>query len=219
MAESYGFFNSATGDERKYRADQFAEFFSIFLNSGIASVNSNVGLKIKPDTGLKINMDTGFALINGYYYKNDSQRAFNIEASDSTLNRIDRAILKLDLAARTITVYIKKGNLASSPAAPSLQRDSSIYELSLAQIVVNARSTAVTVVDERMDKTVCGLISVAANVPVQEMWDIFNSQWAKIQEQWEQWFNNKQNLVNPKIFQGNSIPSGAIAGDIWICYI
>lgn len=216
MAQNYGFFNSAAGDTRQYKAEEFAELFSSFFNSGIANRGSGIGLKVNAGTGMLVNIDVGYAIIQGYYYKNDTSLSLNIHASDTILNRIDRVVLKLDLVARTIKATVKKGSSASSPIAPGLQRDSSVYELSLAQIKVNAKSTTVTVVDERLDDKVCGLVSIAADVPDQEMWDKFNDDWNNIQVQWNNWFNNQYNKVGSRIFVSASQPSSPVANDIWV---
>lgn len=216
MAQSYGFFNSATGDTRQYRAEEFAELFSSFFNSGLANTGNGIGLKVNGGTGISVSVDPGYAILKGYYYKNDTSLSLSIDAADTTLNRIDRVVLKLDLVARTIKAAIKKGSVASTPIAPSLQRDSSVYELSLAQVRVNAKATTVVVTDERLDSSVCGLISIAAGVPDQEMWDKFNMEWNTIKTQWTNWYNNQYSQVGSRTFVSINQPSGATINDIWV---
>jgi hypothetical protein len=216
MAQTYGFFNSATGDTRQYRAEEFAELFSSFFNSGLANTGSGIGLKANAGTGMSVNIDSGYGIVKGYYYKNDTNLSLSIDAADSALNRIDRIVLRLDLAARTIKTAVKKGSLASTAVAPLLQRDSSVYELSLAQVKVNAKATTVVVLDERLDKSVCGLVSIAAEVPDQEMWDKFNLDWSNIQNKWDNWFNNQYNKVGSKIFVSTTQPASVALNDIWV---
>ncbi|GFZ32567.1 hypothetical protein CSC2_30930 [Clostridium zeae] len=216
MAQTYGFFNSATGDTRQYRAEEFAELFSSFFNSGLANTGSGIGLKVNAGTGMVVNIDSGYSVLKGYYYKNDTSLSLSIDAADSVLNRIDRVVLRLDFVARTIKAVVKKGSLASTPVAPVLQRDSSVYELSLAQVKVNAKATTVVIVDERLDKNVCGLVSIAAEVPDQEMWDKFNLDWSNIQNQWNNWFNNQYNKVGSKIFVSTTQPTAVATNDIWV---
>ncbi|MCM8710545.1 hypothetical protein M2651_05830 [Clostridium sp. SYSU_GA19001] len=157
MAESYGFFDSGINDTRQYTANTFAEYFRSFFTTGVSS-----GLQISATSGMNVSLAQGFAIIQGYFYKNDGAFAIAIENSDPNLPRIDRIVLKLDLIARTIHAVVKKGNTSSSPFAPSLQRDSNIYEISLAKIYVSAGATTISasnITDERYDLSVCGLAS------------------------------------------------------------
>lgn len=216
MSQTYGFFNSAAEDTRQYRAEEFAELFSSFFKSGVANTTSGIGLKVSAGAGMTINIDSGYSILNGYYYKNDSSLSLNIDAADSSLNRIDRVVLRLDLVARTIKAAIKKGNIASFPTAPVLQRDSSVFELSLAQVKIVAKATTVIILDERLDNSVCGLVSITADVPDQEMWDKFNLDWTNIQTQWNNWFNNQYNKVGSRTFVSSSTPTSPTTNDIWI---
>lgn len=216
MAERYGFFNSAQGDVRQYSAEEFSELFNCFFSSGISNNGNGAGLKVNSGAGMNVSIDTGYAVIKGYYYKNDTALSLTIDPADSVLNRIDRVVLSLDLISRTIKSKVKKGTSSSSPVAPNITRDSSVYELSLAQIKVNAKATSVIAIDERLDQSVCGFVSIAAGVPDQEMWNKFTSDWNGIKAQWTNWFNNQYNQVGSRTFVSINQPSGAVANDIWI---
>lgn len=215
MAESYGFFNSAVNDMREYNAEDFAELFSSFFSSGISNEGSGAGLKVT-DNNLDLTIGVGYAIIKGYYYKNDTPLLLGVDGPDPILNRIDRVVLRLDLNSRTIKVKIKKGNTASTPIVPSLERSSSAYELGLAQVKVIAKSTKLVITDERLDKDVCGLISIAAGVPDQEMWDKFNRDWSSIKTEWNNWYNNQYNKVGSRVFVSINQPGEASINDIWI---
>ena len=60
------------------------------------------------------------------------------------------------------TAAVKKGVAASSPSAPALQRDSSVYELAIADVYVPAGATFITapnVTDRRANQMLCGTVS------------------------------------------------------------
>ncbi|MFU1798748.1 hypothetical protein ACM1RC_33310, partial [Paenibacillus azoreducens] len=67
----------------------------------------------------------------------------------------------------------------SNPSPPNLTRSGSVYEISLAQVRVNANSTIVkpgNIKDERLDQTVCGLVNSLVSVDTsqfQKNWDEF----------------------------------------------
>lgn len=219
MAEKSGFFNGTEADPREYRAEEFAEYFNIFLSSGIAVENGKTGLQITAQTGMTVKEDIGNAIMLGYYYKNDAQLTFNIDAADTVLSRIDRIVLRLDLMSRKINTFVKKGTPSSSPVAPILQRDAIIHELSLAKINVPPGCTSITnslIVDERMDTSVCGLITSPIVPPVQDMWNSFNSDLGEIQSAWDSWFQTRQNQIGAKLLVGNIEPTEIGSGDIWL---
>ncbi len=67
----------------------------------------------------------------------------------------------MDTAERKIYSYVKKGQFASSPVAPTLQRDADAYELALADVAVNKGAISITqanITDLRLDKNLCGIV-------------------------------------------------------------
>ena len=89
--------------------------------------------------------------------------------TEAVLNRIDRLVVRLHYANRTMTIVRKAGTAASSPVAPSVTRDANMYELSLATIQINAGTSAITsgmITDTRSDSNVCGFVSsTITNIP------------------------------------------------------
>jgi len=74
--------------------------------------------------------------------------------------------LRLDTSAeaRNIKAVVKTGELSLTPEPPALIREGSIYEISLAQILIIHNTTAIpveNVTDERLDSEVCGLANIA----------------------------------------------------------
>src|SRR5690606_27977648 len=77
--------------------------------------------------------------------------------------RIDRVVVRMDTAtaARKIEVYVKMGTPGSDPSPPSLTRDTEAWEISLAQVLVEANATEIKaedITDERADAGVCGFV-------------------------------------------------------------
>lgn len=168
MTEKSRFFRSEQGD-RKYTADEFAEYFRTLIDGGVWGDQLNA-LQVTADGGgMYVYVDTGRAFIEGYYYENDAQMQLTIDAADPTNPRIDRVVLRLDRATnRAIQAVVKKGTPAASPIPPDLTRDlagSGIYEISLAKVYVDAGTGVIAtdkVTDERSDETVCGYVRYQA---------------------------------------------------------
>lgn len=187
--------------------EQFALYFKQFLSSGIYHTDNIPALQVSHVTGLQSKLGTGSAYIEGFMYNNTSDIIFTHDAADLTNPRIDRIVLRLDRSAnsRYIKAFVKKGTAGISPQPPTLQRDSTIYEISLAQVRINAGVTAInSITDERLDRTVAGLVSSLITIPTEQF-----------QQQWDTWFSTRQNQIGVKVLTGSSEPTGIASGDVW----
>ncbi len=100
-------------------------------------------------TGVQVKVKPGAALLGGFEAELASQTVLALDSADSSYPRIDRVILQLDRTdPSTISLEVLTGNPASSPAAPSLTNNSTISQLSLAQVRVDA--TVGTIVASRV---------------------------------------------------------------------
>lgn len=120
---------------------QFGKWARLIVGNGVAE-----GLAVEPGTGMQVQVPTGQAIVQGVLYINDAAKTLTIGAAPSTAgqSRIDLVVLRLDLAANTLTAVVKAGTASSSPAAPSLQQDASVWEHALATVTVPASVGAIT---------------------------------------------------------------------------
>ncbi|MDU4910552.1 hypothetical protein [Clostridium baratii] len=205
MSEFGGFFNSVNGD-RKYKSEDFAKYFSTFMSTGVNPAIDNLRVYKKNNNTIEIRK--GAANINGYLYLNDNALDKNIDIGTS---RIDRVVLQLNLINRTLNILIKKG---STNAPPNIQRDNSIFELSLAQIQI--KGSGFNVIDERDNYNVCGYMTFTGKADTQEMWNIFNSEWNDQKSVWQNWFENMQGQSIRGIYIQDQKPVNSKVGDVWI---
>lgn len=179
--EKSGFFNSVNGD-RKYQDSDFADFFNSFITNG-AFPNPSTSLQVLSSNNMTVTLKLGKAWINGHVYINGSDLTLNLDPADGVLKRIDRAVLRMDTAGRAINAVIKKGNFASNPVAPVLQRDADGYELGIADIYITAGAISITqanITDLRLNSDLCGVVSFV--VPI-DTTAIFN--------QYQNWYNTR----------------------------
>ncbi|MCT4543481.1 MAG: hypothetical protein N4A63_08065 [Vallitalea sp.] len=180
--EKSSFFNSVCGD-RKYKAQDFAQYFSSFVGNGVFP-NPSTNLQVVSNDDMTVTLKSGKAWINGYFYTNTDNLILTIENADGASNRVDRVVLRLDFLNREVKVAVKKGTFGSAKA-PTLQRDADIYELGLATIQVNRGAIKITqgdTTDTRLDTNVCGVVQGLINQV--DTTTIFN--------QYKQWFEDKQ---------------------------
>ena len=130
--EHYGFFNGGT----EYGQEEFNRYFDNIYESGIA-VNSDQSLQypLSISSG-KIRVGIGFSIIRGFFHYNDSVKELTL-APDTNLPKIYRIILQLNIATASVSLVTRAGSAASSPSAPSITRNETVYELSLAQYKVD----------------------------------------------------------------------------------
>lgn len=163
--ERSSFFNAVLSGEtydRVYTAEDYARYFGSFIGNGVFPTPSTNLQVVADSTSMDIALKAGKGWINGYFYENTEDLTLNVPVADGVLNRIDRVVLRLDFINREIKAYVKKGTFASSPVAPSLVRNSDMYELGLADIRINKGITKIVqadITDLRQNNNYCGLVA------------------------------------------------------------
>lgn len=199
----YGFFNG----EQEYGQEEFSRLFDNIYESGV-SVKSDDTLGfgiVKDQSTLKVS--EGYAIVKGFYLYNDSYKNISV-LKDSSFDRIDRVVIRLNINERKVSIEYKLGTPQSNPKAPTLQRDNLIYELSLAQVRVN-KNGEIIISDERYNMDLCGTIR-PKNLTE------FNSMIKDYSAKFDRWFESQQAKGWRNIFIQSQKPSGSVAGSIWI---
>jgi hypothetical protein len=114
----------------------------------------------------QITISSGLAWINNGEFTGKSvvlttPEALEIPVADGALNRIDLVVLRFDASANESSLAIKSGVPATVPTAPTVSKESELYELGLYLISVPAGSTAVVDSDISsviLDETYCGIM-------------------------------------------------------------
>ena len=168
MSEKSSFFNAELVGEtwdRTYTAEDYANYFGSFIGNGVFP-NPSTNLQIVANGDMTITVKEGKAWINGYMYHNDSDLILSVDPADGVLKRIDRIVVKLDFTNRVISCKVKKGTFASSPIAPTLQRDMDIYELGIADILIDNGVISIIqskITDTRLNTDLCGIVTQTVN--------------------------------------------------------
>ncbi|RXH52482.1 hypothetical protein D6T70_06495 [Kurthia gibsonii] len=213
MAVRSSFFNSVNGD-RRYLANNFAEYFASFISNGIFPTPSNT-LQVYEKTNMTVTVKPGKGWINGYFAVNEYDYDLTLDNADGVLNRIDRIVLRLDFNARAINITVKKGTFASTPVAPTLQRDADAHELALADVYVAKGATTIrqsNITDQRLNNALCGIVH--GTVSQVDTTTIFNqysawfsettgkteseiNQWQlTVKAEFDEWFVSIQNILD-----------------------
>ena len=178
MSLTYGFFDAVYDSDsgtydRTYTAEQFSTYLKGIISDGVVA---NVGnqLAVTPNSGMAIQVGTGRMFINSRWMDNDTVIDLTVGAANGALPRKDIVVVRLDYSGRAIGITVKAGTAAATPTAPSVQRDSTYYEMELAEINVKAGATAITaadITDKRADQTVCGyVVGLVDQIDTAGMW-------------------------------------------------
>ncbi len=193
MAIKYGFFNSVNGD-RVYNAEDVGRYLHGIVSDGVYQDDTG-RMQVLATSGMAVAVQTGRAMLSYHYMENDS--AYNITLDiGTTLPRIDLIVMRLSLTNREITIEVKKGSPAASPAMPLLSRESTVYELALAAVYVPANATSITqtnIQDLRPSSEYCGwvtgIIQQLDTATLYSQWeDAYKTQFNKFEAEFRTWF-------------------------------
>lgn len=152
-------FTSVAGD-RQYSASEWRDYFSAILTSGVvANIENGLRVTAQSTPNKTVFIAAGGIVIKGAMRLVTDTINLSIEDNASGNPRIDRVIARLNYTDRKIEFSIKQGPPALSPVPPNLLRNSSVWELSLAQIFLANGYTVITeveITDERLYEEVCG---------------------------------------------------------------
>jgi hypothetical protein len=140
----------------------YREIFLKYFTEGIFP-NPSTNFQIMENSTNGAIVKAGFALVRGVTAIMDEDSSILFEKADS-LDRIDRVVLRHDdtLSVRNTSIVILKGTPATTPQPPEITRDSTIWDLVLANVRIRANTNVVTqsqIEDTRLDTSICGIIA------------------------------------------------------------
>lgn len=203
MAVSYGFFDG----DAYYGQEEFNRYFNYLYESGVGmNDDGEMTLAVTAGSGA-VNVAAGFALIRGFYLYNSESLSLEV-STPTTYSRMDRVVVRGSLVSGPLEIVLKAGEPASVPLAPTLTRNSSVWEISLAKVLITTAG-AITVTDERSRSAVCGAIR-PRNIP--EIANMIDN----AQAEWDAWFAEQQSNTYRPIHIGTSAPDNPANGYIWL---
>lgn len=158
-------------------------------NAAVTAAQGSMAVQVSDGNGwITDSGGDGIVWWNDNEIKNGAKLQLTVDAADSTLNRIDRVVVEWKTTNYVDYPEIKilKGTASSSATAPALTNNSTLRQLSLARISIPAGTTALTnslITDERLDKSVCGLVTEQVGVDTTTMQAQFEATLTETQEQ------------------------------------
>ena len=168
MTLNYGIFDVSDpqNPDRVYSAALLSRILSKHIRDGVVHDDGNeMAVTVTDPPAMAVRVGTGTAMVQGRFCENDAALTLPVTTAHATYPRIDRVVVRLNASpGRTIDIVVKPGTAAPSPVPPTLTRTAEVWELSLAQVRVEAGATLIAsskIADERGDASLCGVAAPA----------------------------------------------------------
>ena len=197
--------------------------------SGVFGANGNAAVSALETPGMAVTVSDGVGWMSnvngdGVVWWNDSEAVNTsklqlvIDAADGVLNRIDRIIVEWKTTNYVDLPEIKvlKGATSSKAKAPALTNNSTVRQISLARIAVNAGVTAITasmITDERLNTSVCGLVTDRVSIDTSMMHSQFDSLLTAIQKELADLEAGTAVEMKKLQFRNVTVPKGAFVSN------
>lgn len=139
-----------TGDATKapYSADEWARAWRLMQSVGASfpdygvfkgtgnGTNRPLDVLATGPVSSNVAVQIGAALVDGRFYETTAIVTLSVNANTSGNARIDTVVVRLDYVLQTVRLAVKQGSPAASPVPPTMQQDSSFWEIPIADIAV-----------------------------------------------------------------------------------
>lgn len=157
--------------------------------SGVFGAENNLAMTVVSDS-MSIQISDGVGWLSnangdGIVFWNDSEQTngrkltLTHDVADGVLDRIDRIVVTWETTNYVAlpTISILKGTASSKPAPPALTNNNIKRQISLAKVHIPAGTVSLLasmVTDERLDPSVCGIVTETVKIDTSAMYDRVN---------------------------------------------
>lgn len=144
LDESYPFDTSQIATEAQWRAIASNWQPDGVVPVPVSTISVTSSLAVAPNSGMVLNIGSGAVLLQGTIGRNTSTKTVTIAANSSGNPRIDLVVARLDTVLNTVSVEVKTGTPAATPASPTVTQTSATWEIPLAQVAVANSAVSIT---------------------------------------------------------------------------
>lgn len=144
-------------------------------------------------------VNAGFGICAGCLKLQENYYGLTMDVANTSQPRIDTVVLRLNDndSVRSCDFHIVQGTPAPTPVAPALTRDSSIWEIGLANLykpAVVSSTSPIVVTDTRLDPSRCGVISSISEFDTsalyQQVQDAMEHHQISAEAEFDAWFES-----------------------------
>lgn len=160
-------------------------------------------------------INPGFGICNGCLKLQEVYYGLGYRHDNYDNPRIDTVVLRLNdnFDVRSCTFDIVYGEQSPNPVAPSLTRNSTVWELGLADIYLPPAWTQEkgTVTDTRLDPNRCGIISSVSEFDTTAFYTQMQDALAGYEIEFSDWFNNIKGVLSSDVAGNLMLQIGALS--------
>lgn len=110
-----------------------------WFTSGVVRNGLGTDLQaVAPGGVMSVNVGAGRAALEGFFFESSAAVAVAIATADPTNPRLDTIVVQLDLSGHTMSLVAVTGVASSSPLAPTLTNNGTVYQMAIAGVNVAA---------------------------------------------------------------------------------
>ena len=218
---SYAFFYKSVNGDRVYDDTSFEHWLKKFFTSGVF-LND---LQVTANDDMTVTVGTGYVNANGKVKIFENATPLIIETAGATYPRIDSIVLERNDTERDILLKVVKGGYSSQPVPHTPIRQNGVYQLVIAQVLVNAGAVKVTqanITDTRSNIELCGIVAGAVDQidfsQIQAQFDAYFAQYKsqivedytvynedmerylnQMEEDFTEWFNKLKDILSEDV--------------------
>lgn len=187
--------------------------------SGVYPGNGNAAVTAEPGQ-MQVNVSAGIGWItnaagDGIVWWFDQAQQLDIDPAEGTgvYSRIDRIVVQWHIGDYEYKpeLAVLKGTDATSPTPPALTNTSTDRMISLAQVSIPAGATQLTdmlITDERLDPTVCGLVTETVTLDTTGIFAQYEEALAELRSAIEEAWSGEISEGAVSMYYTGSIPTG-----------
>lgn len=187
--------------------------------SGVYPGNGNAAVTAEPGQ-MQVNVSAGIGWItnaaeDGIVWWFDQPQQLDIDPAEGTgvYSRIDRIVVQWHIGDYEYKpeLAVLKGTDAASPTPPALTNTSTDRMISLAQVSIPAGATQLTdmlITDERLDPTVCGLVTETVTLDTTGIYAQYEEALAELRSAIEEAWSGEISEGAVSMYYTGSIPTG-----------
>lgn len=203
--------------DRAFDSTDLREVYKTYFSNGYFADKGD-SMQVLAGAGLAGTVKAGKVNIQGTLGFMSEDAPISFAAADKTSPRIDAVVARLDLSLekREIGLYVKQGTPSSSPVAPSLTRDDTVYELGLANVRVEANAATITqakITDTRLDTARCGVVNPFAKLETDSLFTQITAIINEANQQTEADLNRLNKEITDSIAAADTKIDSAVAED------
>lgn len=144
-------------------------------NAVVTAIQNSMSVEVSDGIGWMSNEERdGVVWWNDFEKENGQKLRFVLDISDGTYDRIDRIVVSWQTTNYVAfpTISVLKGVSSRNPSPPNLTNNSTMRQISLAQVRIPAGSISISpsmILDERLDPSVCGIVTESVSIDTSVM--------------------------------------------------